>query len=125
MTHPIQWLNRPGTKGESWNPIRGCTRVSEGCKHCYAVIMAKRLACMADAAVTIEPAVLSVAGAPLSKRKRFVTVKNEAVEAVQVTCRVDPIEHLQSVTIDGVLGTQLGCETWTVIEPEAASGLLH
>jgi len=44
MTHGIEWLNRPGTIGESWNPITGCTPVSEGCAHCYARRMAKRLA---------------------------------------------------------------------------------
>jgi len=44
MTHGIEWLNRPGTKGESWNPITGCTPISEGCQHCYARRMAKRLA---------------------------------------------------------------------------------
>jgi protein gp37 len=27
---------------ETWNPIRGCSRVSEGCRHCYAVRMAAR-----------------------------------------------------------------------------------
>ena len=26
----------------TWNPIRGCTRVSEGCRHCYAERMAAR-----------------------------------------------------------------------------------
>lgn len=26
----------------TWNPIRGCTRVSEGCRHCYAERMAGR-----------------------------------------------------------------------------------
>jgi len=42
--HGIEWLNRPGTVGESWNPITGCTPISEGCLHCYARRMAKRLA---------------------------------------------------------------------------------
>jgi len=28
----------------SWNPITGCTKVSEGCKNCYAERMARRLA---------------------------------------------------------------------------------
>ncbi len=27
-----------------WNPVTGCTKVSEGCRHCYAERMAKRLA---------------------------------------------------------------------------------
>lgn len=27
---------------ETWNPIRGCSRVSEGCRHCYAERMAAR-----------------------------------------------------------------------------------
>ena len=35
----------------TWNPIAGCTKVSAGCKHCYAERMAKRLASIASAAV--------------------------------------------------------------------------
>lgn len=38
----IEWTHRPGTKGETWNPVRGCTRVSEGCRNCYAEVMAAR-----------------------------------------------------------------------------------
>lgn len=30
MTTPIAWTD------ETWNPVVGCTRVSAGCKHCYA-----------------------------------------------------------------------------------------
>jgi len=33
----IEWADR------TWNPITGCTPVSEGCAHCYAERMAKRL----------------------------------------------------------------------------------
>lgn len=32
----IEWTDA------SWNPIRGCTRVSEGCRHCYAEVVAAR-----------------------------------------------------------------------------------
>lgn len=30
----------------TWNPVTGCTKVSPGCKHCYAERMAKRLKAM-------------------------------------------------------------------------------
>jgi protein gp37 len=32
----------PPPKWESWNPVTGCTRVSEGCRHCYAERFAER-----------------------------------------------------------------------------------
>jgi len=32
----IQWTDA------TWNPIRGCSRVSEGCRHCYAEVVAAR-----------------------------------------------------------------------------------
>jgi protein gp37 len=41
--HKISWLNIPGYKGETWNPIIGCSKVSEGCDNCYAERMANRL----------------------------------------------------------------------------------
>lgn len=34
----IEWTD------EVWNPVTGCTKVSQGCKHCYAERMAHRLA---------------------------------------------------------------------------------
>lgn len=33
----------------TWNPVTGCTKVSQGCKHCYAERMAKRLHAMGSA----------------------------------------------------------------------------
>jgi len=30
----------------TWNPVTGCTRVSSGCDHCYAVAMSRRLGAM-------------------------------------------------------------------------------
>jgi protein gp37 len=32
----IEWTD------STWNPIRGCTKVSPGCKHCYAEVFAER-----------------------------------------------------------------------------------
>ena len=37
----IEWTEK------TWNPVIGCTRVSEGCRNCYAEVMARRLAAMA------------------------------------------------------------------------------
>ncbi len=36
----IEWTE------QTWNPTTGCTKVSPGCKNCYAEIMAKRLQAM-------------------------------------------------------------------------------
>jgi protein gp37 len=38
----IEWTHIPGYKGETWNPVRGCRRVSEGCRNCYAERMSAR-----------------------------------------------------------------------------------
>ncbi|WP_217597869.1 DUF5131 family protein [Cohnella sp. GbtcB17] len=32
----------------TWNPVTGCTKISAGCKHCYAATMAKRLKAMGN-----------------------------------------------------------------------------
>ena len=36
----IEWTDK------TWNPITGCTKKSEGCAHCYAEVMARRLKAM-------------------------------------------------------------------------------
>lgn len=38
----IEWTHREGTKGETWNPVRGCDKISPGCKNCYASTFAER-----------------------------------------------------------------------------------
>ncbi len=43
MSTDIEWVQNPdGTPGETWNPLRGCKRVSEGCRNCYAEKIAHR-----------------------------------------------------------------------------------
>ena len=32
----------------SWNPVTGCTKISEGCRNCYAAKLAKRLKAMGN-----------------------------------------------------------------------------
>lgn len=36
----IEWTQ------STWNPVTGCTKISEGCRHCYAERMARRLQAM-------------------------------------------------------------------------------
>jgi len=40
MATKIQWTD------ETYNPVVGCNKISDGCKYCYAEMMAKRLASM-------------------------------------------------------------------------------
>jgi len=56
----IEWTNM------TWNPVTGCTKVSQGCKHCYAERMAKRLRAMGAARyangfkLTLQPDLLDL-----------------------------------------------------------------
>jgi protein gp37 len=40
MKSSIEWTE------STWNPLTGCTKISPGCKHCYAERMARRLQAM-------------------------------------------------------------------------------
>src|SRR5206468_2832423 len=56
----IEWTDM------TWNPVTGCTKVSPGCKHCYAETMAKRLKAMdspryaAGFTLTLQPDLLEL-----------------------------------------------------------------
>lgn len=41
-TSHIEWTEM------TWNPVTGCTKISQGCKHCYAERMARRLEAMGN-----------------------------------------------------------------------------
>lgn len=41
-TTKIEWTER------TWNPVTGCTKQSEGCAHCYAEVMSRRLCAMGN-----------------------------------------------------------------------------
>ena len=57
---PIEWTDA------TWNPVTGCTKVSPGCKHCYAERMANRLQAMGQKNyrsgfdVTLQPQMLEL-----------------------------------------------------------------
>ena len=65
-TSKIEWTE------SSWNPVTGCTKISEGCRNCYAERMAKRLKAMGQPnyqngfKVTCHPHVLNL---PLKWKK--------------------------------------------------------
>ena len=56
----IEWTE------STWNPVTGCTKISTGCKHCYAERMAERLQAMGQANyvngfdVTLQPHMLEL-----------------------------------------------------------------
>lgn len=61
----IEWTEH------TWNPVTGCTKVSPGCKHCYAEAMSRRLTAMGTPGyenafdLTIHPDRLSL---PLTRK---------------------------------------------------------
>lgn len=63
----------------TWNPVTGCTKISQGCKHCYAERMARRLTAMGSERyrngfdVTLHPDLLDV---PLRWRQPRVVFVN-------------------------------------------------
>ncbi len=56
----IEWTE------STWNPVTGCTKISQGCKHCYAERMAERLQAMGQAnyrngfQLTLQPHMLEL-----------------------------------------------------------------
>ncbi len=42
----INWVTSKGKAERTWNPMQGCTRISAGCKNCYALNMINRFAGM-------------------------------------------------------------------------------
>lgn len=47
---------------ETWNPVRGCSRVSEGCRHCYAEQQAARIVRMGRGKPTTYDGLVRVVG---------------------------------------------------------------
>ena len=68
----IEWT------GKTWNPLTGCTKISPGCKFCYAERMSRRLRAMGLAnyrngfELTLHPHMLD---APLKWKKPCLVFK--------------------------------------------------
>ena len=81
----------------TWNPVTGCTKVSHGCKRCYAERMSSRLQAMGMAkyrngfAVTVHPAVLDQ---PLRWRKPRLVFVNSMSDLFHKNV---PTEFVESV----------------------------
>jgi len=75
----------------TWNPVTGCSKVSPGCRHCYAERMAARLQAMGQPnyangfAVTLQPQMLKVPASWRRPRTIFVNSMSDLFhEAVPV-----------------------------------------
>jgi protein gp37 len=81
----------------TWNPVTGCSKVSEGCKHCYAERMAKRLNAMKNPRyingfnVTLHPDLLEVPKHWSKPRKIFVNSMSDLFH------KDVPLEFIQKV----------------------------
>ncbi len=106
-TTKIEWTEK------TWNPVTGCNKISEGCEHCYAENMSRRLCAMgnpkyaAGFTLTIHPEILNE---PLSWYKPttiFVCsmsdlfhkdVPFEFIDKVMMTIRKTPRHKYQILT---------------------------
>lgn len=95
-TTTIEWTE------VSWNPVTGCTKVSSGCKNCYAERMAKRLQAMGNKNyingfdVTLQPHMLSL---PLSWKTPRQIFVNSMSDLFHETVPFDYIQKVFSVML--------------------------
>lgn len=75
----IEWTD------ETWNPIRGCTRVSEGCRHCYAEQQAARIVRMGDGKPTPYDGLVKLVGP--DKEPRWTGVVSFVPDVLSVPLR--------------------------------------
>jgi len=87
----IEWTE------STWNPVTGCSKISQGCKHCYAERMARRLQAMGQPnyrngfQITLQPHMLEL---PLRwKRPQTIFVNSMS----DLFHRDVPLEYIQRV----------------------------
>lgn len=87
----IEWTE------STWNPVTGCTKISPGCKYCYAERMAERLQAMGQAnyvngfQLTLQPHMLEL---PLKWKKPQTIFVNSMSDLFHEDV---PIEYIQKV----------------------------
>jgi len=90
----IEWT------GSTWNPVTGCSKISPGCKHCYAERMAKRLKAMGSQnylnsfSLTLHPHVLY---APLTWRKPQMIFVNSMSDLFHDDVPLEFIENIFNI----------------------------
>lgn len=90
----IEWTE------STWNPITGCTKISPGCKHCYAERMARRLHAMGQANyvdgfnLRLQPQMLEL---PLGWRKPQTIFVNSMSDLFHENVPVDYIQRVFDV----------------------------
>ncbi|OZB64255.1 MAG: hypothetical protein B7X39_17295 [Lysobacterales bacterium 14-68-21] len=90
----IEWTE------QTWNPIVGCTKISAGCKHCYAELMARRLQAMGTPgyengfALRLIPERLSD---PLKRKKPTIYFVNSMSDLFHEKVPVDYIDQVMDV----------------------------
>lgn len=90
----IEWTE------STWNPLTGCTKVSPGCKHCYAERMAKRLHAMGQPhyangfKLTLHPQALEI---PLSWKKPQIIFVNSMSDLFHKDVPIDFIQQVFDV----------------------------
>ncbi len=87
----IEWTE------STWNPVTGCSKISPGCKHCYAERMAKRLQAMGSQnyvngfKLTLQPRTLEL---PLHWKKPQTIFVNSMSDLFHEKV---PLEYIQKV----------------------------
>lgn len=90
----IEWTDA------TWNPVTGCTKISAGCKHCYASAMAKRLQAMGQKnyangfKLTLQPDMLL---RPLSWKRPQVIFVNSMSDLFHDEVPLDYIQQVFAV----------------------------
>lgn len=90
----IEWTEH------TWNPVSGCTKISPGCKYCYAETMAHRLKAMGargyehEFELTLQPSRLDQ---PLSRKKPTVYFVNSMSDLFHEAVPDDYVEKVLAV----------------------------